>query len=127
MSDFLEFPATVPATGSSDAFKIGVGRRTVLIGMASAAALAGLKPAFGGSKDVVVVNWGGLAVDGFKKAWTEPLRKEDNLNLVIDGSGPSAGKIKAMVQANNVVWDVCDGSVGSSFQLGEAGLLEEID
>jgi putative spermidine/putrescine transport system substrate-binding protein len=128
MHDFLEFPTTVWGDDKANRFKIGIGRRTVLVGMASAAAaLAGFRPAFGASKDVVVVNWGGLAVDGFKKAWTEPLRKEDNLNLVIDGSGPSAGKIKAMVQANNVVWDVCDGSVGSSFQLGEAGLLEEID
>jgi putative spermidine/putrescine transport system substrate-binding protein len=105
----------------------GIARRTVLVGMVSAAALAGLRPVFGASKDVVVVNWGGLAVDGFKKAWTEPLSKQDDLSLVIDSSGPSAGKIKAMVQANNVVWDVCDGSVGSSFELGKAGLLEEID
>jgi len=105
----------------------GIARRTFLAGMAGAAILPALRPAFAASTDVVVVNWGGLAVDGFKKAWTEPLKKTDDLTLIIDSSGPSAGKIKAMVEAKHVVWDVCDGSVGSSFQLGDTGLLEEID
>ena len=127
MGNVIEFATTRLSDGGADGSKTEIGRRSVLVGMASAAALAGLRPALGASKNVVVVNWGGLAVDGFKKAWTAPLSKEDGLNLIIDGSGPSAGKIKAMVQANNVVWDVCDGSVGSSFQLGEAGLLEKID
>jgi putative spermidine/putrescine transport system substrate-binding protein len=32
-----------------------------------------------------------------------------------------------MVEAKNVTWDVCDASVGGVMELGNAGLLEEID
>ena len=116
--------------GEGSAGASGIGRRTLLAGAAGAAAWAGLRPGLGfaaDAKQVVVANWGGVAVEGFTKAWAAPLMKEDGLKLVVDGGGPSAGKIKAMVEAKNTVWDVCDGSVGSSIQLGEAGLLEEID
>jgi putative spermidine/putrescine transport system substrate-binding protein len=104
-------------------------RRVFLGGLASAGAAAAFHPSqsLAAKGEVVVANWGGVAATGFEKAWGPPLKAATGLTLVIDGSGPAPGKIRAMVEAKNVVWDVCDTSVGAVMQLGEAGLLEEID
>ncbi|MFI4988662.1 MAG: ABC transporter substrate-binding protein [Alphaproteobacteria bacterium] len=105
-----------------------VDRRTVLAGLAGSL-LAGLRlpSAAAAAKEVVVANWGGLATDGFMKAWAAPLEKAYGNKLVVDAGNPSAGKIRAMVEAHNVTWDACDAGAGTAIQLGEAGLLEEID
>jgi len=47
--------------------------------------------------------------------------------VVIDSSGPSLAKMRAMVEAGKVTWDVCDSGAGTSFELGRAGFLEKID
>ena len=47
--------------------------------------------------------------------------------LRYDGSGTPQGKVRAMVEAKHVIWDVIDSSFGDSIQLGDAGFLEEID
>jgi putative spermidine/putrescine transport system substrate-binding protein len=47
--------------------------------------------------------------------------------MSIDGSGPTAGKIRTMVEAGKVIWDACDASVGVALLLGGQNLLEEID
>lgn len=80
-----------------------------------------------GAGDLVVANWGGPAADAFQKVWGPATRQQLGAKLVIDGSGPSAGKIKAMVDARKVAWDVCDASVGSALMLGGLNLLEPID
>ena len=106
----------------------GVDRRWVLAGM-TGTALASCWPlaSIAQTNEVVVGNWGGAATDGFMKAWAEPLQKTYGMKLVIDSGGPSAGKIRAMVEAQKVIWDVCDAGSGTAIQLGNAGLLEEID
>jgi putative spermidine/putrescine transport system substrate-binding protein len=107
----------------------GMNRR----GFLSALAVLGLVPMpFGDAlaanrSEILIANWGGLATDAFMKAWAATELQRNGMKLVIDGSGPSAGKIRAMVDARNVTWDVCDASVGAALLLGEAGALEAID
>jgi putative spermidine/putrescine transport system substrate-binding protein len=104
-------------------------RRAFIGGLAAAGAAAAWQPstALAAKGEVVVANWGGVAATGFQKAWGPSFEAATGLKVVIDGSGPAPGKIRSMVEAKNVVWDVCDTSVGAVMQLGEAGLLEEID
>ena len=45
----------------------------------------------------------------------------------MDGSGPSNGKIRAMVEANNVSWDLCDSGVTGLAELATRKLLAPID
>jgi putative spermidine/putrescine transport system substrate-binding protein len=78
------------------------------------------------SNEVVLANWGGDAVPASHKAYGEPLQKS-GLKLVIDTTGPTPGKIKAMVDSRAVRWDVIDTAVGASHYLGADGLLEEVD
>jgi putative spermidine/putrescine transport system substrate-binding protein len=61
------------------------------------------------------------------EAFVVPYEKKTGGKMVIDGSGPSNGKIKTMVSAKNVTWDVADSGLGGTGELGPAGLLEEID
>lgn len=79
------------------------------------------------ARELVVVNWGGAAVKNYEIAYGKPFSKSANLDVVIDGSGPLPGRIKAMVESRQVVWDVCDADLFTAMKLGAAGLLEPID
>jgi putative spermidine/putrescine transport system substrate-binding protein len=81
-----------------------------------------------GGKTVTLVNWGGIANDAFGNHYGKPFEeKNPGVKVVMDSSGPSAGKIRTMVESKKVIWDLCDSSVTSSILLGSQGLLEEID
>ena len=99
-------------------------RRGALAG-AAAFGLAGTARAQ--AKEVVLANFGGDAVKAMNEAFVVPYEKRTGAKMVIDGSGPSNGKIKTMVQAKNVTWDVVDSGLAGVGELGPLGLLEEID
>jgi len=106
-----------------------IGRREFLAA-AGAAGLTVLAPRIGSAasgQEIVVANWGGPAATAFSTVWGPPSQSKLGARLVIDGSGPTAGKIRAMVDAGNVIWDVCDASVGAALLLGDENRLEEID
>ncbi|MCC7272067.1 MAG: extracellular solute-binding protein [Alphaproteobacteria bacterium] len=90
--------------------------------LAGEAAAQGAKP-----KEVVLANFGGDAVPAFTEAFAKPFEAQQGVKMVIDGSGPTTGKIKAMVDARKVIWDIIDSGTGQAYQLGEAGYLEPID
>jgi len=80
------------------------------------------------SKTVTLVNWGGIANDAFGNHYGKPFEaKNPGVKVVMDSSGPSAGKIRTMVESKKVVWDLCDSSASSSILLGGQGLLEPTD
>ncbi|MCP5152712.1 MAG: ABC transporter substrate-binding protein [Ectothiorhodospiraceae bacterium] len=97
-----------------------------LIGMLPAVATLG-RDAHAAAGEVVVVNWGGPAVDAYMKAFGEPFEKATGMKVVIDGTGPLGSKIRAMVEAKNVTWDVCDTGAGTTLVLAKAGVIEPID
>lgn len=80
-----------------------------------------------GGRELVLANWGGAAVDGMMQAYGPGMEADLGVKLAIDSSGPSAGKIRQMVESGRVTWDVCDSGIGTSFDLGRRGLLEPID
>ena len=69
--------------------------------------------AFAQGKEIVLSNAGGDAVAAMGKAWGEPFTKASGVKVTIDGTFPSSAKIKAMVDAKNVTWDVCDRNLAS--------------
>lgn len=91
-------------------------------------ALFKLTPAHAQAKEIVVVNWGGDATAAMTKAWAEPFNKQSSVaKAVVDGSGPSSAKIKAMVESGKVTWDVVDRNLIAGLELGRQSLLEKID
>ncbi len=90
-------------------------------------ALFRLTPAQAQPRELVVVNFGGDAVTAMTKAWADPYNKTATLKAVIDGSGPSSAKMKAMVESGKVTWDVVDRNLIAALELGRQNLLEKID
>lgn len=84
---------------------------------ASSAAGSSSRPA-GGSKRVVVADWGGAIQDAEKKYLYDPFTKETGIEVVISGP-PSDAKIKAMVDSSNVEWDMVAGSLTNVLALGQ--------
>ena len=99
--------------------------RRGLLGAAMAPVV--LRGARAATPDVVLCNWGGDAIPAFTAAFAEPYAKATGAKMVLDGSGPSNGKVRAMVEARNVAWDLCDSGVTGLAELAPRGLLTPID
>lgn len=104
-------------------------RRVLGTGLATVAASGGLARAASAqrAKELVLCNWGGEPAKAYKAIFGPPFKSETAVELTVDGSGPLVGKIRAMVQAKNTSWDICDTDVYRAISLGQAGLLEKID
>jgi putative spermidine/putrescine transport system substrate-binding protein len=101
-------------------------------GFLAALCAIGLLPAIGDkafadAKELVLVNWGGKPSEVLQSLMGDSYTAETGTQVVVDGTGPSAGKIRAMVESGAVVWDVCDSGPGSVIILGEQGVTQPID
>ena len=76
--------------------------------------------------DVVMANSGGDSSKWLAATFGAHYEKVTGGRMIMDGSGPSNGKVRAMVEANHVIWDLCD--LGpQTLELGPSGLLSAID
>jgi putative spermidine/putrescine transport system substrate-binding protein len=107
-----------------------VGRRTLLAGLAALGAV----PLTGGGaraqaqRQLVMVNWGGIANEGFGRFYGQPFMEANaGVRVVQDSTGPSAGRIRSMVESGRVTWDLCDSSASSSVVLGRQNLVQRVD
>ncbi|MEO5325247.1 ABC transporter substrate-binding protein [Mesorhizobium sp. CC13] len=78
------------------------------------------------AKEMVFTSWGGTTQDAQKTYWADPFTASSNVAVTQDGP-TDYGKIKAMVEAGNVTWDVVDVEGDYAVQAGNAGLLEKLD
>lgn len=76
--------------------------------------------------DLVFTSWGGTTQDAQKAAWADVFAKSAGVNVLQDGP-TDYGKLKAMVDAGNVSWDVVDVEYDWALSAAKAGLLEPID
>jgi putative spermidine/putrescine transport system substrate-binding protein len=107
-----------------------LGRR----GLLQAIAALGAVPLLAGearaqaTRELVMVNWGGVANQGFTNNYGNPFVEENaGWRVAQDSTGPSAGRIRSMVESGRVTWDLCDSSANSAILLGRQNLLERID
>lgn len=78
------------------------------------------------SADLVFSGWGGTTQDVEKAEWADKFTAKTGINVLQDGP-TDYGKIKAMVEAGNVTWDVVDVEADYGVQAGRNGLLEKLD
>ncbi|ASY65131.1 ABC transporter, periplasmic spermidine putrescine-binding protein potD (plasmid) [Sinorhizobium sojae CCBAU 05684] len=76
--------------------------------------------------DLVFTSWGGTTQDAQKIAWAEKFTEKTGINVLQDGP-TDYGKLKAMVEAGAVTWDVVDVEGDYAAQAGKNGLLEKLD
>ncbi|TIR83221.1 MAG: ABC transporter substrate-binding protein, partial [Mesorhizobium sp.] len=73
-----------------------------------AGVLAGLLSATAAKADeMVFTSWGGTTQEAQAKSWAEPFAASSGIKVLQDGP-TDYGKLKAMVDAKNVTWDVVD-------------------
>ncbi|CAE6851739.1 hypothetical protein R69746_07385 [Paraburkholderia aspalathi] len=78
------------------------------------------------AKEIVLCAWGGEARNAFRNAYMDPFSKASGIKMDYDSS-PDDGKIKAMVENKNVIWDVMDLDGFAAIKLGKQGFLRPID
>lgn len=99
-------------------------KRTAILAAAAAAALA--FPALA-QNQITVVNFGGANGAAQKKAYVEPFEKAGTGKIVsVEYNGEQA-KIKAMVEAKKVVWDVVEVESPDIARGCDEGLFEKLD
>ena len=76
--------------------------------------------------DLVFTSWGGTTQDVQKSAWADKFTAAAGIKVLQDGP-TDYGKIKAMVEAKGVTWDVVDVEGDYAIQAGDKGLLEKLD
>jgi putative spermidine/putrescine transport system substrate-binding protein len=105
-----------------------VSRRGLLAGLAALGVAAGQGAQAQAARQLVMVNWGGVANQGFGNFYGAPFSAANpGVTVVQDSTGPSAGRIRSMVESGRVTWDICDSSATSSYLLGGMNLLNKID
>ena len=106
-----------------------ISRREMMFGMAALGAAPAFAPraAYADVPEVVMANWGGDSQKALGQTMVPVYEHRTGGKMSMDASGPSNGKIRAMVEARHVTWDVCDSGVGGIGELGPAGLLTPID
>lgn len=124
-------PAQDLATIAADNYLAGkVGRRTFL----AICALAGAAPslllkerAHAAAGELVFAGYGGDAATNMAKIFAAPFTAAGGPTVNYDGSGPTEGAIKAMVDTGKISWDIVDVENFSMARLGKAGMLRPMD
>lgn len=105
-----------------------ISRRSLLASLAAAAAVplnAAAAPGSGG--EIVFATWGGAEIKNLTRAYATPFQNAGGASIVFDGTGPTEGAIRNMVDSGDVGWDVCDADGYSAIRLGRTGALSAID
>jgi len=123
IQDSLEIVAEKVRTGKMSRRRF----MQVLAALGATGALPTWREADAQTKEIVFAMWGGDAEEVYRKAWGAPYEEKAGVAIHLDGSGPTRGKIRAMVESKNVTWDVCDSGLGTQASLGLEGMLEPID
>jgi putative spermidine/putrescine transport system substrate-binding protein len=107
-----------------------INRRTFLqaMGLMAAVPLA-LRSGISWSADkpLVVVNWGGDALNAFRSAWTDNFTKMTGIQVRIDGAGPTEGAVRSQLASGKPSWDVVDVESYSALVLGREKILQPLD
>ncbi|MEQ1954679.1 ABC transporter substrate-binding protein [Mesorhizobium sp. CN2-181] len=105
-------------------------RRTFLMSATAGTMLAGLggfpRPALSQTRPFTFTSWGGALSDAEKSAFTDPFAALKGVEIV-NTSPTETAKIKAMVEASAVEWDLVDVGGRSVWQGDEEGFLERLD
>jgi len=84
-------------------------------------------PTISDARDLSIVSWGGAYQEAQRKAYFDPFMKKTGKKILDESYNGELAKIKAMVEAKNVTWDVVQVEAPELINACEEGLLEIID
>jgi len=76
--------------------------------------------------ELVVTSWGGTFQDASREAIFRPFEEETGIRI-IEATGPSLARVRAMVESGNTEWDVVSLTPGDLLALAEMGYAEPLD
>lgn len=79
------------------------------------------------AEDMVFVSWGGAYQAAQHNAYIVPFSKETGINVIEEEYSGEIAKIKAMVDAGDVTWDVVDVDFNTAVAGCDQGIFEELD
>jgi putative spermidine/putrescine transport system substrate-binding protein len=91
----------------------------------AAAGIAGPTPA--AAEELVVVGWGGVWQDAYRKAVFEPFMKETGVKIIEEEFGGEYAKIISQVEAGKITWDVAAFESPQVIQGCDEGTFEKLD
>jgi putative spermidine/putrescine transport system substrate-binding protein len=89
--------------------------------------LATLSTPLWAADSITVVSWGGAYQDSVRKAFFEPYMKESGGKIVEEEFNGEIAKIRAMVESNNITWDVVENDSMTTMAACAEGIVEKID
>lgn len=112
--------------------KFEINRRILLKAFVAGGALGASSVARYASADtvpesVVLGNYGGDTLRCVDEVFAAPFKTQYGVPLVQDGSGPTFGKLKAMIDSGQIAWDVIDGDVQNMVRLQDTSAMLPID
>lgn len=76
---------------------------------------------------LTIVSWGGAYSESQREAFYKPFAKDTGIQVVEEEYAGEIAKIRAMVEANSVTWDVIDLDTQTAIAACAEGILEIID
>ncbi len=95
--------------------------------LSAAVILAALFTPASAQDSLTVVSWGGAYQDSVRKAFFEPFMKETGDKVIEEEFNGEIAKIRAMVETNNVTWDVVENDSMTTMAACAEGIVEKID
>lgn len=102
-------------------------RSTKVAFAASLAMAINLSQAHAASDVVTITTWGGSYTTAMQKAFFEPFGKNSDIKIREDQWDGSTARIQAMVDTQQVTWDLVSSTTNVALQGCEEGWLEKID
>lgn len=106
--------------------KRSMGLAGLLMAGVAAAALSIAKPA-AAAEQLTIVSWGGAYQESQREAFMKPFAKDTGAQITEEEYNGEIAKIRAMVEANAVTWDVVDVDTQTALAACAEGILETID
>ena len=101
-------------------------RRTLLGVCFLAAALMAAVPTMA-EETIRITSWGGATQDAERNAYWKPYTESTGIKVIEDTWNGEFGKIRAMVEAKNVTWDLVVADYAHAITGCDEGVLEPID
>lgn len=113
---------------SSEKQRKPISRRQILRGAGAVAALAMTAPlpVRAQANRIVYATWGGSWEQAMRKAWFDPFTKKTGIEVVA-APGNTYGKLRAMVEAGKVEWDVVEVLPDFQYIGAKDNLIEKMD
>jgi len=92
----------------------------------TALALTAAKPAMA-ADSLTIVSWGGAYSESQREAFYKPFAKDTGIEVIEEEYNGEIAKIRAMVESNNITWDVMDLDTQTAIAACAEGILEVMD